>query len=155
MTDNQMDSESRSSLFKSLQRNTSLFLLRLNKSGIGPKNASDLADLLATDKHLKALTSLCDNSLNGTSKQIMAEKGLGNNETLQMFFLSHNPIGDEGPIHFTNFFMDNTVLEGIFLSFNEIFGTLPPVLGTLTSLIYVVADSCLLTGSVPELLFGL
>jgi Ran GTPase-activating protein (RanGAP) involved in mRNA processing and transport len=114
MSDNRMDSESLSSLLKSLQRNKTLVSLRLNKSGIGPKHASDLADLLATNKHLKAL-SLCDNSLNGASIRIMAEQGLGHNDTLQMLFLSHNPIGDEGAIHLTDFLMENTVLQSLVL----------------------------------------
>ena len=114
MSDTQMDSESISSLLNSIQRNTTLISLRLNRSGIGPKNASDLAGLLATNKHLKAL-SLCDNSLNGASIRIMAEEGLRHNDTLQTLFLSHNPIGDEGAIYLTDFLMENTVLQSLVL----------------------------------------
>jgi Ran GTPase-activating protein (RanGAP) involved in mRNA processing and transport len=114
MSDNRMDSETISSLLKSLQRSTTLISLRLNRSGISSKNAGDLADLLATNKHLQAL-SLCDNSLNGASIRIMAEQGLGHNETLQTLFLSHNPIGDEGAISLTNFLMENTVLQSLVL----------------------------------------
>jgi Ran GTPase-activating protein (RanGAP) involved in mRNA processing and transport len=114
MSDNRMDSESISSLLKYLQHNTTLISLRLNRSGIGPENVSDLADLLATNRHLKAL-SLCDNSLNGASIGIMAEQGLRHNETLQTLFLSHNPIGDEGAIHLTDYLMENTVLQSLVL----------------------------------------
>jgi Ran GTPase-activating protein (RanGAP) involved in mRNA processing and transport len=114
ISDSRMDSESISSLLKSLQRNTTLISLRLNRSGLGHKNAADLADLLATNKHLKAL-SLCDNSLNGASIRIMAEKGLRHNKTLQTLFLSHNPIGDEGAIYLTEFLIENTVLQSLVL----------------------------------------
>jgi Ran GTPase-activating protein (RanGAP) involved in mRNA processing and transport len=53
MSDNRMDSESISSLLKHLQHDTTLVSLRLNRSGIGPENVSDLADLLATKTRMR------------------------------------------------------------------------------------------------------
>jgi hypothetical protein len=105
----------------SLSTNTKLESLYLDDCAIGSRNADDLADLVATNKHLKTL-SLYNNDLDGKGIEILTERGLRDNTTLQNLRLSRNPIGDVGAKHLAKLLCSNPTIESLTLVDCDIWG---------------------------------
>jgi len=106
-------------LFWAIGRNTSLVSLALEQLSLCRDHASDLAQLLETNRHLQEL-SLAKNDLNADAVQILMQKGIAKNDALESLSLPYNPIGDDGVAHLVFGLQVNTTLRTLNLFSCEI-----------------------------------
>ena len=101
-------------LLKNLQCNRKLHSLTIDQSRIGRTNAPDIATFLARNKSVRSL-SLCDNYIDAECMRILTQEGLSYNTTLQTFFVSRNPLGDDGAIYLTDLLKSNDSLQSVIM----------------------------------------
>ena len=82
--------------------------LRLTDCDIRSEDVYELAETLRSLSHSLEFLDLSRNHIDGRGLEILLKDGLAGHESLTRLVLSHNPIGDDGAIHISEFFSSSS-----------------------------------------------
>jgi hypothetical protein len=93
--------------FSALGRCQNLRVLKLTDCDVRSENIPALAEALSALSSLESL-DVSRNHIDGSSLEILLRRGLAGHESLRRLVLSHNPIGDDGAVHLSEFFSSSS-----------------------------------------------
>ena len=100
----------RSRFFSALRHCKNLKSLKLVDCDLRLEDICELAETIQSLSDSLESLDLSRNQIDGTSLQIILENALSGHKSLKRLVLSHNPIGDDGAIHLSNFLSRRSML---------------------------------------------
>jgi len=98
----------RSRFFSALRECKNLRSLRLADCDIRSEDVYELAETLRSLSNSLEFLDLSRNHIDGSGLKILLKNGLADHECLKRLILSHNPIGDDGAVHISEFFSNGS-----------------------------------------------
>lgn len=98
----------RSRFFSALGECKNLRSLRLVDCDIRSEDVNDLAETLRSLSQSLEFLDLSRNHIDGRGIEILLKNGMANHDCLKRLVLSHNPIGDDGAVHISKFFSNES-----------------------------------------------